>query len=298
MKRSDLMIVAGLGLVGLVAAFWFVVLAPKREEANELGTQVEELQTAVSDAEQLAAAAAAAEKDYGRNYHRLVVLGKAVPEDADTSSFLIELQGIADRSGVSFDSVALAEDAAANTAAVATPPPLTSPSDPSGEAPAEGESPPPAGDGETPPSAETPATGADAATPAAAVPATEAQAAALPIGAVVGPASLPVMPYDLSFSGGFFEIADFLELIDGLVRLDRKGVGVNGRLLTVDGFSLEPLDSEPSRGGADRDPSLGVSLSVTTYLTPAEEGLVAGATPSAPPAPSTTPASTTPAPTP
>jgi len=286
MKRSDLTVVAVLGLVGLVAAFWFAVLGPKREEATELGTQVEELETAVADAEQLAAAAEAAEKDYGRNYHRLVVLGKAVPEDADTSSFLVELQGIADRSGISFDSVALAEGDAAAAAAVSAPPPLTPPSDPSGEAPAEGESPPPAGDGEAP---------APAATPALA---TEAQAAALPIGAVVGPASLPVMPYDLSFSGGFFEIADFLELVDELVRPDRKGVGVNGRLLTVDGFSLEPLDSEPGRGGPDPDPALGVSLSVTTYLTPDEEGLVAGATPSAPPAPSTTPASTTPAPTP
>ena len=265
MKRSDLMIVAGLGLVGLVAAFWFVVLAPKREEANELGTQVEELQAAVSDAEQLAAAAAAAEKDYGRNYHRLVVLGKAVPEDADTPSLLVELQRIADDDNIDFESITLAEGsgAAAEAAQVATPPPLT---EPGAEA---------SGD-EATPAAET-----------TVAPATEATAATLPIGATVGPAGLPVMPYDLAFSGGFFEVADFLAGLDELVEARGGNARVQGRLLTVDGFALAPVDDTTGSSGAD--PKLTVSLTVTTYLTPAEQGLVAGATPGAP-------APTTPAP--
>ena len=40
--------------------------------------------------------------------------------------------------------------------------------------------------------------------------ATEASAATLPLGATVGPAGLAVMPFALTFSGDFFEIADFL----------------------------------------------------------------------------------------
>jgi len=63
---------------------------------------------------------------------------------------------------------------------------------------------------------------------------------------------------------------------------------VDGRLMTVDGFSLT---GDPDRGF----PHLVASFAVTTYLTPATEGLTAGGT-SAAPAPSTSsavPTSTT-----
>ena len=42
----------------------------------------------------------------------------------------------------------------------------------------------------------------------------------LPIGATVGTAGLPVMPYEMEFEGGFFEIADFFGAVDGDGRLD------------------------------------------------------------------------------
>jgi len=294
MKRTDLSIVAGVGMLALIAAFWFVVLSPKRTEANDLATQVTELEASVAAQEQLASTAVEAEESYDENYHRMVVLGKAVPKEADTASLLVEVQGISQESKVSFDSLALSQAAATGAAPVATPPPLTSPTDPSGEAPPEGETPEAAATETTP-------TSTDAAAPPAptAAPATEATAASLPLGATVGPASLPIMPYDLTFTGGFYEIADFMEGLDGFVKANEAGAGVSGRLLTVDGFSLEPLES--AAGGAPRpDPPLAASLAVTTYVAPAEEGVTAGATPTAPattPAATPTPASsTTPAP--
>ena len=324
MKRTDLTIVAGIGLLALVAAFWFVVLAPKRTEANDLQGQVSELESSVAANEQLASAAVAAEEGYGENYHRLVVLGKAVPEDSDTPSLLVQLQRRADHAHVSFDSITLAEggETAAAAAQVATPPPLTAPSSSSGstETPATSEATPAASSASTTGSetstasttdatqqAETAASavpGESGTAPAAPVAATEATAATVPIGATVGPAGLPVMPYDLTFTGGFFEVADFLDDLDDMVHVADAGLGVKGRLLTVDGFSLTPVDDQVATGkGAAADPQLSVSLAATTYLTPAEQGLVAGATPAAP-APTTpatpTPASstTTPAPTP
>ncbi|MGH2951055.1 MAG: hypothetical protein ACRDKX_03320, partial [Solirubrobacterales bacterium] len=121
----------------------------------------------------------------------------------------------------------------------------------------------------------------------AGAPATEAAAAVLPIGSTVGPAGLPVMPYDLDFRGSFFDIADFMAGLDGLVRLKGDGVGVDGRLLTVDGFTL----SGDQRTGF---PFLEADLHVTTYVAPADQGLTAGATPQAP-ATATTPATPTPA---
>ncbi len=296
MKRTDLTIFAAVGLLALVAAFWFLILAPQRKEAASLSDEVSELQSSVEAAEQLATTASAAEEGYAENYHRLVVLGKAVPEDADTSSLLVELQRTADASEVTFETIELGEtsDAAAAAAQVATPPPLEAPE--SGEAtPSEGaEAAPEAGStpAETTPAETTPASAAITAP-------TEATAATLPIGATVGPAALPVMPYSLSFSGGFFEIADFLASLDELVSINGSHTGVRGRLITVDGFSLTPPEDDLSPGGGapDPNPTLDASLSVTTYLTPTEQGVVAGATPTTPPPSTATPtaaAATTP----
>ncbi|MGI9021178.1 MAG: hypothetical protein ACR2G3_10760 [Solirubrobacterales bacterium] len=289
MKRTDLTIVAGVGLLVLVAAFWFLVLAPKREEASKLQTDVETLEASVADQEALAATAQIARKDYDDNYQRLVVLGKAVPEDADTSSLLVELQGISDDAGVGFDGIALGEDTAGTAvgSTAAATPPATPPAE--GAAPSEG-APAPEG-AEATPAASTAPTTTTATPTSAAAPATEAAAATLPIGAVVGPASLPVMPYDMSFSGGFFEVADFIEGLDDLIEAKGATTGVSGRLMTVDGFSLAPLGSGPTEA-ASKNPTLAASLAVTTYLTPSEEGLTAGATPVAPAAPTPTPTAT------
>src|SRR3954464_1010356 len=97
MKSSDRQILAGVGLIGLVAVFWFFVIAPKREEASKLDTQVTELRATVEQTEQDAAAGEQAQKDFPSNYRRLVALGKAVPADADTPSMLRQVQSLSDR---------------------------------------------------------------------------------------------------------------------------------------------------------------------------------------------------------
>jgi hypothetical protein len=128
---------------------------------------------------------------------------------------------------------------------------------------------------------------------------TEASAATLPIGASVGPAGLAVMPYDLSFTGGFFEIADFMRRVDSLVHMQHGLPGVNGRLVTVDGFTLSPETSMSTTTSTTvkATPQLTAALTVTTYLTPADQGITAGATPSGPAPATATPASTTATPT-
>jgi hypothetical protein len=121
---------------------------------------------------------------------------------------------------------------------------------------------------------------------------TEAGAASLPIGAVVGSAGLPTLPYDLTFTGTYFHVADFLKGVDDLVHIHgNTQVAADGRLLTINGFSLSsPLDTSAS-------PRLKVTLSVTSYVTPTDQGLTAGASPSGPGAsptqPQTQPASST-----
>ena len=118
-----------------------------------------------------------ARKSFPRDYHRLVVLGKAVPVDDETPSFLVQLQNISERTGIEFESI----NAGSGGGGTAAAPTTTS------------------------------------ATP------TEGSASLLPIGASVGSAGLPTSPYTLTFDGGnYFQIADFMAGIDGLVNT-RKG---------------------------------------------------------------------------
>jgi hypothetical protein len=123
-------------------------------------------------------------------------------------------------------------------------------------------------------------------------PATEASAAALPTGAPVGPAGLEVQGYTLRFSGDFFSVADLLASIDSQIRAGNRPVVVQGRLMTIDGFSMEVGEA----GGG-----LSVELNASSYLLPASQGLTAGATPALPPesvpapaSPTTTTSTTTP----
>jgi Tfp pilus assembly protein PilO len=278
MRRTELTILLSVAVAGVIAAFWLVVISPKRDEAAGLKQDVDGLQSSLEQAQQAAAAGEQAREDFEVNYRRLVVLGKAAPADGDQAGLLVQLQRLADRSGVGFQSIDLTSSA--QSASTSTTPPSGSDSSVSPIPPV------------------TPATGTteDTATPSTAA-ATEAVAATLPIGASVGPAGLPVMPYNLTFTGDFFQIANFLESLDEMVHMPHGEVDVTGRLLTVDGFALAP---EQTTAGASLSatPTLTASLSVTTYLTPADQGITAGATLSGPapatPAPVTpTPASST-----
>lgn len=254
MKATDKTVLLALPVVALLAAFWFLVLAPKREEASRLVDETERLEASVAQQEALAETAELARKSFPEDYHRVVVLGKAVPEGADTPSLLVQLDRLGGSSGVVLNSVKLNSE---GTAAEPPPAPAAPPATPAGAAE----------------QSEQQVAAAEAGTPAPAAP-TEAAAATLPIGATVGPAGLPVMPYTLELSGDFFGIADFIGEVDRMVGLRKSGQpSVFGRLVTIDGFTL----TVPDLGSG-----LEASFAVTTYLTPADEGPTGGATPSGP----------------
>ena len=56
MKSSDRTILIGVAMLGLVAAFWFLILSPKRQEASDLKDAGASLESEVADAEAAAAA--------------------------------------------------------------------------------------------------------------------------------------------------------------------------------------------------------------------------------------------------
>jgi type II secretory pathway pseudopilin PulG len=94
--------------------------------------------------------------------------------------------------------------------------------------------------------------------------------AALPPGASVGAAGFPTMPFSFEFDGSFFHMQRFLKSINGLTDVNGDSINVKGRLLTVDGVSLE--------AGPKGFPDVKATVVATSYLLPADEGLTAGAT--------------------
>ena len=254
MKASDRTILIALIVLGLFAAFWFLALAPKREEASELGDEITQLNEEVSSQQQAAEVARQAQDGYESNFSSLVVLGKAAPADGDTPSLLRQLVDISARSKATFGSLAL------GTAVEEVPAPAAeTTTDQNSEAEAGEEAAP--------------------ATTTAAAPATEAAAATLPIGASVGSAGLGRLAYDMIFQGDFFQIADLFKGIDNLVASENASVDVSGRLITINKFTM--TKEEP-------DTPLEVELSISSYVLPSSQGLTAGATSTMPP--STVPA--------
>jgi Tfp pilus assembly protein PilO len=232
MTSSNRTIVAIVALAVLAGIFWTQMLGPKRDEAKKLGAQVEQLEVSLALHEAEVVEAEDAKKAFPAAYQHLVVVGKAVPGDDEVASLLVQVNRIAGSAGGTFSNLHLTAGGGEEAAGAA------------------------------------PAAGSEA-TPASP---TEVAASLLPLGATVGPAGLAVMPYDVTFDGDFFQIADFIAGIDSLVETKDSEVRVDGRLVTIDGFSLE---AAPDEGF----PALQASFALTTYLTPPGEGLGAGASP-------------------
>lgn len=237
LESSQKMIGVMVAIAVLAIAFWMLLLSPKREEAAELGKQVEQVESSLAAHEAEVDEALQARDEFPENYEQLVVLGKAVPADDDTASLIVQINRIAKAARVDFRDLKL--EAGGGEEATAPPP-----------------------------------TEAGQSTAGDASP-TEVAASTLPLGATIGPAGLAVMPYNLTFEGSFFKIADFIDGLDKLVKTENARVAVNGRLFTIGGFSLEPAPNKPF-------PELKASFSVTTYLTPPSEGVTGGATPTSP----------------
>lgn len=241
-KGGTKTIVAMLAIAALALAFWLLLLGPQREEAAKLGDEVEQVEASLAVHRAEVAEAEEARAQFPVDYQKLVVLGKAVPGGDETPSLLVQVSGIAERSGVKFKDIELNS---------------------SGESATPAPAPPPGGEP---------------------VSATEASASLLPLGASVGPAGLAVMPYTLNFDGTFFQLADFIKGLDAMVKTPREEVLVDGRLLTIDGFSLAP-----SQRGF---PSLTATFGVTTYLSPPSEAPDAGGSPGGAGGATATPAAT------
>jgi Tfp pilus assembly protein PilO len=299
----DRKIMIALVPVVVLVAYWFLLLAPKREQAStakaELATQEERVETARAAAN----AAEGAKEDFDASYAQVVRLGKAIPSTVDMPSLLVQLDAAAAGTGIRFTKIATGDrfPGATTTPAQTTTPPAGSESGTTGT--------PAAAGGETAQSQ--PGAAAEAANNTQQT-ANQGTAAAEQSGvqpsdtqtstsagattengdaAATAPPGLETVPLELTFEGNFFNLADFFHDVKRFVSVTNSNVLVSGRLLTV----------ESVRWASDETifPHIRAEITATVYLSPKTQGVTAGASPEGPatgtPASGTTPADSTPA---
>ncbi len=118
MRNKLILTIAALGVAA--AAFYFLALAPKREQVTKLETDIAAKQAEVAQSQQMLQTYEAAKASYKGNYSTLARLGKAVPADDDVRSLLVQIQSTADHSGVNFKQFELGSGLAGATDTGAT----------------------------------------------------------------------------------------------------------------------------------------------------------------------------------
>ncbi len=291
LNARDKKIVMALVPLMLVAAYWFLVIGPKREEARALGDKLAKAESRRATAQSAQGQAEATKDSYADDYATIVRLGKAIPADVDMPSLLVQLDRAAQGTNIRFAKIA----AGARTAALAAPAPApaaagsTTPppaSDAGGAAPATGlgratES---ANEGTAAANSSSSASAAAAGSPTVGSPAPGSPTA--PATATSAPAALDTVPLTFSFDGRFADLADFFHEMKRFVRVANDRVQVDGRLMKIDGFTFD----------STKFPTITAEVTATVYLSPKVQGTTAGATPEGP-APATAPTTPTTAPT-
>ncbi len=121
MSNRDRIAISAVAGALLLAALWFLLISPKREEASKLGAQVTEAQAALDQTRSELARFQQARAEYRDNYAVLAAAGKAAPAAQDATATLLYQLGASARSeDVSFRSFAGGEQAPADPTATAT----------------------------------------------------------------------------------------------------------------------------------------------------------------------------------
>jgi hypothetical protein len=292
--------------VVVLVAYWFLLLAPKREQASMAKEDLATQQQRVDTARDAAQAAEGAKEDFDASYAQVVRLGKAIPSTVDMPSLLVQLDAAAAGTGIRFTKIATGDRVAGATTTptqTATPPAGSESGTTGTPAAAGGETAQsqPGAAAEAANNTQQTANQNTAAAEQSGVQPSDTQTSTpagtdTSTGASTGtaPAGLETVPLELTFEGNFFNLADFFHDVKRFVSITNSNVLVSGRLLTV----------ETVKWASDEAifPHIRAEITATVYLSPKAQGVTAGATPQGPatgtPASGTTPAESTPAPAP
>jgi Tfp pilus assembly protein PilO len=254
----DRKIVLALIPLALVAAYFFLALKPKREEAAKIQDQLTAAQSERDTAVQKAASLATAKRSFASDYATVIYLGKSIPSSVDMPSLLVQLDRAARGTGIKFSSIQAGARTPGTPAASAGTTGAPAPSGPAGS---------------STPAQSAPGQAAQSAGSAVNQSNSSSAAAGLPAGGSA-PASgssasaLDKVPLDFEFHGSFFDLADFFHRMKRFVRVANNHIVVRGRLMTINSFGFD---------SADQFPSLTATVHATVYLAPKAEGVAAGA---------------------
>lgn len=252
----------------LIVGYWFLLLAPKRQEAAKIRDQLSQAQALRDTAQQKASQLAGAKRSFAADYATVIRIGKSIPTSVDMPSLLVQLDRAARGTGIKFT------DIKAGTAPTApTAPAAATPSTPGGGSSgptAPGAAPAQSGPGQAAQSASgavQTANGASAAAAGSSTPgANGTDASAASTGA------LESVPLDFEFDGSFFDLANFFHRMKRFVKVANNKIVIRGRLMTIDTFTFD----------SSSFPKIKAQVSATVYLAPQAQGVAAGASPQGP----------------
>lgn len=104
-RGREVYIIAGVVAVVLVVAWYFLLLSPMRSKVNDLNSQIQAQQTALSTAQQEVARLESYKKTAPQSRAEIVRLGKMLPQSEGIPSMIIELTNTAAASGVDLVSI-------------------------------------------------------------------------------------------------------------------------------------------------------------------------------------------------
>src|SRR4051812_22690689 len=253
----------------LIVAYWFLLLAPKREEAGKVRDELSQAEAARDTAQQKASQLAGAKNNFAADYATVIRIGKSIPTSVDMPSLLVQLDRAARGTGIKFTNIKAGERLGAPTAPAAATTPATPGGGTSGPA-TPGAPPAQSGPGQAAQTASGAVGTANGASTAAA--GTTPGANGAPAGAATGAAGLESVPLDFEFDGSFFDLADFFHRMKRFVKVANDRIVIRGRLMTIDTFTFDSAAF----------PEIKAQVSATVYLAPKAQGVDAGASPQGP----------------
>jgi hypothetical protein len=105
MTARDRGVLIGMVSLALLAAAWFMLVAPEREKASKLNASVSAASAQLATAEAELANARGAQARYASAYDSIVNLGKAVPPEQEVPSLIYQLDQASNQKQVEFNSI-------------------------------------------------------------------------------------------------------------------------------------------------------------------------------------------------
>ena len=279
----------------VLLGYWFLLLSPKRADLSEAKDQQTQAEQARDAAVAQAAQLEQARQSFAADYAAVVRLGKAIPETIDAPSLLVQLDRASSGTHIDFKTIGFGSRAAANVTITAAPAPQGA-AQPGGNA-AAGGAPAQTGVGGAAESAGNAVTTGNQASEnvdsasGGSTTTTDTTTTAAPAAPATSTAALDSVGLNFTFTGSYFDLADFLHRLKRFVYVANNQIFVRGRLMTIDTVSFSPASDATTSGSSD----LAATIAATVYLSPKAQGVTGGATPAGPAGTTTTETTATPA---